>query len=45
MKELNINELPDFYSVRNKEQIDYSLEGLENMKCFAFFDKIGRAHV
>lgn len=38
MKELNINELPDFYSVRNKEQIDYSLEGLENMKCFAFFD-------
>lgn len=35
---LNINELPDFYSVRNKEQIDYSLEGLENMKCFTFFD-------
>lgn len=34
----NINKLPDFYSVRNFEQIDYSLEGLEGKKCFAFFD-------
>lgn len=34
----NINMLPDFYSVRNYEQIDYSLEGLEGKKCFAFFD-------
>ena len=34
----NVNKLPDFFSVRNKEQIDYSLEGLEGKKCFAFFD-------
>lgn len=32
------NKLPDFYSVRNYEQVDYSLEGLEGKKCFAFFD-------
>ncbi len=36
--EYNINKLPDFYSVRNLEQIDYSLEGLEGKKCYAFFD-------
>lgn len=36
--EYNINKLPDFYSVRDYEQIDYSLEGLEGKKCFAFFD-------
>ena len=35
----NINKLPDFYSVRNFEQIDYSLEGMSFKKCFAFFDK------
>lgn len=34
----NINKLPDFYSVRNFEQIDYSLEGMSFKKCFAFFD-------
>ena len=33
-----INKLPDFFSVRNKEQINYSLEGLEGKRCFAFFD-------
>ncbi len=32
------NKLPDFFSVRNYEQIDYSLEDLEKKKCFAFFD-------
>ncbi len=36
--EYNINKLPNFYSVRNLEQIDYSLEGLEGKKCYAFFD-------
>lgn len=36
--EYSVNKLPDFYSVRNYEQIDYSLEGLEGKKCFAFFD-------
>lgn len=30
--------LPDFFSVRDKEQIDYSLEGMDNKKCFCFFD-------
>ena len=34
----NVNKLPDFFSVRNTEQINYSLEGLEGKKCFAFFD-------
>lgn len=34
----DINKLPDFYSVRNYEQINYALEGLENKKCLAFFD-------
>ena len=34
----DINKLPDFFSVRNFEQIDYSLEGMEGMKCLAFFD-------
>lgn len=42
-KEVNVmdydrNKLPDFYSVRNYEQVDYSLEGLEGKKCYAFFD-------
>lgn len=36
--EYDVNKLPDFYSVRNYEQVGYSLEGLENKKCFAFFD-------
>lgn len=36
--QIDSNKLPDFYSVRNKEQINYSLEGLEGKKCFAFFD-------
>lgn len=38
MMQIDSNKLPDFYSVRNKEQIDYSLEGLEEKRCFAFFD-------
>lgn len=33
-----INKLPDFFSVRNKEQIDYSMEGMEGKKCFCFFN-------
>ncbi len=32
------NKLPDFYSVRDFEQIDYSLEGMEGKKCYCFFD-------
>lgn len=36
--EYNKNYLPDFYSVRNKEQIDYSFEGMENKKCLVFWD-------
>lgn len=36
--EYNKNYLPDFYSVRNKEQIDYSFEGMENKKCLLFLD-------
>ncbi len=32
------NKLPDFFSVRNYEQIDYSLEGMEEKKCYCFFD-------
>lgn len=36
--EYNRNYLPDFYSVRNKDQIDYSFEGMENKKCLLFFD-------
>lgn len=36
--EYNNNYLPDFYSVRNKEQIDYSMEGMENKRCLLFFD-------
>lgn len=36
--EYDVNKLPDFYSVRNLEQIDYSLEDLEGKKCYAFFD-------
>lgn len=34
----DINCLPDFFSVRNKEQIDYAFEGMEDKKCFVFFD-------
>lgn len=34
----DINKLPDFYSVRSYEQIDYSFENMEGMKCFCFFD-------
>ncbi len=30
--------LPDFYSVRNKEQIDYSFEGMDGRRCYCFFD-------
>ncbi len=30
--------LPDFYSVRNIEQINYSLQGMENKKCYLFLD-------
>lgn len=33
-----IKSLPDFYSVRNKEQIDYSFVGMEEKKCFLFLD-------
>ncbi|MDE6292844.1 MAG: hypothetical protein K2L98_04100 [Bacilli bacterium] len=36
--EYNRNYLPDFYSVRNKDQIDYAFEGMENKKCLLFFD-------
>ncbi|MCX4366075.1 MAG: hypothetical protein OSJ70_09945 [Bacilli bacterium] len=36
--EYNKNSLPDFYSVRNKEQIDYSFEGMQNKKCLLFLD-------
>ncbi len=36
--EYNKNHLPDFYSVRNKDQIDYSFEGMQNKKCLLFFD-------
>lgn len=32
------DKLPDFFSVRNYEQIDYSLEGMEGLKCYCFFD-------
>jgi len=34
----DVNKLPDFFSVRNFEQIDYSLEGMEGKKCYCFFD-------
>lgn len=34
----DINKLPDFYSVRNLEQIDYSFEGMDDKKCYLFFD-------
>lgn len=30
--------LPDFYSVRNREQIDYSFEGMKGKKCLLFLD-------
>lgn len=32
------NKLPDFFSVRNYEQIDYSMEGMSGKKCYCFFD-------
>ena len=34
----DINKLPDFYSVRDFEQIDYSFLGMDDKKCFLFFD-------
>lgn len=34
----DIDKLPDFFSVRNFEQLDYSLEGMESKKCYCFFD-------
>lgn len=37
-KKYDINSLPDFFSVRNKEQIDYAFEGMEDKQCFVFFD-------
>ncbi len=33
-----MNKLPDFFSVRNFEQIDYSFENMEGKKCWCFFD-------
>ncbi|MDE5631034.1 MAG: hypothetical protein K2I70_05485 [Bacilli bacterium] len=36
--EYNKNCLPDFYSVRNESQIDYSFEGMEDKRCLLFFD-------
>ena len=38
MLRYNINLLPDFYSVRNKEAIDYSFQGMQDKKCLVFFD-------
>lgn len=32
------NKLPDFFSVRNFEQLDYSFEGMKGKKCYCFFD-------
>lgn len=32
------NNLPDFYSVRSYDQIDYSFKGLKGKKCYIFFD-------
>lgn len=34
----DVDKLPDFFSVRNFEQLDYSLEGMEGKKCYCFFD-------
>lgn len=34
----DINKLPDFFSVRNYDQIDYSMEGMEGKKCYCFLD-------
>lgn len=34
----DIDKLPDFFSVRNFEQLNYSLEGMEGKKCYCFFD-------
>lgn len=34
----DITKLPDFFSVRDYEQIDYSFEGMEGTKCLCFFD-------
>ena len=30
--------LPDFYSVRDIDQINYSLQDMENKKCYLFLD-------
>ena len=37
-KKYDINCLPDFFSVIDKKQIDYAFSGMENKKCFVFFD-------
>ncbi len=34
----DVNKLPDFYSVRNTEQIDYSFENMQDKRCYCFFD-------
>lgn len=34
----DVNKLPDFYSVRNFEQIDYAFENMQDKKCYCFFD-------
>lgn len=34
----DVTKLPDFYSVRDFEQLDYSFENMENSKCLCFFD-------
>ncbi len=34
----DINKLPDFYSVRNFEQIDYAFADMQGKKCYCFFD-------
>ena len=34
----DVNKLPDFYSVRDFEQIDYSMQDMEGKKCYCFFD-------
>ncbi len=37
-KKYDINCLPDFFSVRNKDQIDYAFDGMGDKRCFVFFD-------
>lgn len=38
MKTYNINYLPDFFSVRDREQIDYAFEEMNDKKCYVFFN-------